>query len=141
MSQRGVEGGRFVWSDDSIPGYRGLPGCSAEERFWDPAKPPCVPSDHRPAHLFNSREAAEAAGAAARVERFAPQPSSEGEEGSDSEDLNFDEEQYELACIKHKHAMRRLHASFPEAAEEHHPHAAVPVWSRRARHVAMGGPD
>ena len=55
-----AEGGRFVWSDDSIPGYRGLPGGDAEERFWNPEKPPCVPSDHRPAHLSNSREAAEA---------------------------------------------------------------------------------
>ena len=58
---------RYVWSDTSIPGYRGVPN---GEAWWDPQKPPCVPSDHRPAHLFNSREAAEAAGAAARVERF-----------------------------------------------------------------------
>ena len=46
----------------SIPGYRGRPGGDNEERYWNPAMPPCVPSDHRPAqHLFNSRDAAEAA--------------------------------------------------------------------------------
>ena len=54
------EDGRYVWSDDSIPGYRGTLRGDPDERFWNPKKPPCVPSDHRPLHLFNSREAAEA---------------------------------------------------------------------------------
>ena len=101
-----------------IPGYRGRPGGSDDERYWNPAKPPCVPSDHRPGHLFNSRQAAEAAGLAARVERFAPRPDEDGE------DEYHEEELYELACVKHKHAMRRLHAAFPELAagtsSEHH---------------------
>ena len=35
-----------------IKGYRGKPGCSDEEQFWDPAKPPCIPSDERPKALF-----------------------------------------------------------------------------------------
>ncbi len=77
----GVEAGdQFIWSDNSIPGYRGTPLCDEDERFWNPRKPPCVPSDHRPAHLFNSREAAEAAGMASRVERFAWNPDEDGED-------------------------------------------------------------
>ena len=103
-----------------IPGYRGRPGGDEAERFWNPAAPPCVPSDHRPTCLFSSRLAAEAAAAASRVEHFAPRPDSDGE------DEYFDEELYELACVKHKHALRHLRASFPEAAEEHHK-KAVPV--------------
>ena len=95
-----------------IPGYRGRGGCEEAERFWNPARPPCVPSDHRPAHLFNSREAAEAAGAASRVERFAPY--------AELADEDFYEEEYELACVKHKHALRRLRQAFPEVTEEHH---------------------
>ena len=54
----------FRWRDDSIPGYRGCPGGDEAGRFWNPEKPPCVPSDHRPTHIFTSREAAEAAGSA-----------------------------------------------------------------------------
>ena len=52
-----------------IPGYRGRPGGDGEEeRYWNPAQPPCVPY-HRSAHLFaNSSEAARAAMAAERVE-------------------------------------------------------------------------
>ena len=97
-----------------IPGYRGRPGGAGGEpdgRFWNPAKPPCVPSDHRPAHLFNSREAAEAAGMAARVEMF--EPPAEGDD-----EYYYGEEQYEVACVKHKHAMRRLREAFPEVSGE-----------------------
>ena len=98
-----------------IPGYRGRPGGDEAERFWNPAKPPCVPSDHRPAQLFNSREAAEAIGAAAQVERFAPSP-----DGPADSEEEWDEEPYEHALLSHKHALRRLRKSFPEVAEEHH---------------------
>ena len=69
-----------LWSTTrhgSIPGYRGRPGGDNEERYWNPAMPPCVPSDHRPAHLFNSRDAAEAAGMASRVEQFEPRSEKE----------------------------------------------------------------
>ena len=111
-----------------IPGYRGRPGGDEVERYWDPAKPPCVPSDHRPASLFNSREAAEAAGAAHRVEQFAPRP--------DDGDGDFDEEQYELACVKHKHALRRLREGKRGASYQ-----ALPMWSRGPCHVALGGAD
>ena len=52
---------------------------------------------------------------ASRVEMFAPHPVEDGE------DDYFDEENYELACVKHKHALRRLREAFPEACgEEHH---------------------
>ena len=97
-----------------IPGYRGRPGASGirdgdiEEIYWNPAAPPCVPSDHRPGELFHSREAAEAAGMASRVEQFAFRPDEDGE------DDEFDEESYELACVKHKHALRRLQEAFPQ---------------------------
>ena len=47
-----------------ILGYRGRPGGGGDEIYWDPTKPHCVPSDHRPSNLFRSREAAEAAAAA-----------------------------------------------------------------------------
>ena len=79
-----------------IPGYRGRPGGDDEERFWNPAMPPCVPSDHRPANLFKSREAAAAAGAAARVELLAPPPPDEEEYGEDDYNpaWDFDEDEY-----------------------------------------------
>ena len=100
--------------------YRGRPGGSGgeDERFWNPRMPPYVPSDNRPGHLFNSREAADAAGAAARVEYMAPWP-------DDGEDEDFcpwpvDEEAFEIAWVEHKHALRRLRESFPEVGEEHH---------------------
>ena len=51
---------------------------------------------------------------AERVERFAPDPDSDGE------DNNFMEEHYELACVKHKHALRRLREAFPEVTGEQH---------------------
>ena len=58
------------WSDDTIPSYRGTPGGDDEENYWKPEEPPCVPSDFRPPHLFGSKEAAEAAGAAEAMESF-----------------------------------------------------------------------
>ena len=99
-----------------IAGYRGRPGGDDEERYWNPEKPPCVPSDHRPARLFNSEEAARprAAGAAAWVEFWAFRPDEDGED----EDLN--KEEYDVACARHKHALRRLRESFPEVTDEHH---------------------
>ena len=82
------------------------------ELFLVLPEPPCVPSDHRPPHLFNSREAAKAAGLASRVEWFAP---------DSDEDPHHDEEEYELVCVKHKHALRRLCQLYPEVGlgEEH----------------------
>ena len=111
-----------------IPGYRGAPADGEAELRWNPEKPPCVPSDHRPAHLFASREAAEAAGAADMVERLAPRP--------DDGEGDFDEERYELACVKHKHAMRRLCESFTEIRSDERGHTrpcacgrgALAVW-------------
>ena len=105
---RWCEDGRYRWSDDSILGYRGLPGGDPEERFWDTEKPPCVPSDHRPQHLFTSRDAAKAAGMASRMERFAPD--------EDGEFDGNDEEYYELARVEHRFALRRLREEFPEVA-------------------------
>ena len=64
-------------------GYRGNPAAAAAHA-WDPTKPPCVPSDERPLYLIDSREAAEAAGAASRVEQFYPGP--DGHEFDDDED-------------------------------------------------------
>ena len=110
------ENRKYVWSDDSIPGYRGLPGGDPEERFWNPEKPPCVPSDHRPLHLFNSWEAAEAAGKAARVEKFSPRLDDDGEYYYDA----GDEEMHEIAYVEHKWALRRLREAFLEVSGEHH---------------------
>jgi hypothetical protein len=101
--------GKKVWCGPAPPGYRGVPCADDEERFWDPAKPPCVPSDLRPQHLFNAKEAAEAMVAAMRVEQF--QPSSDGFDSDDP-----DEEHYEKACSSHKFALRRLLRAFPEVA-------------------------
>ena len=118
--QKYLDAGDFTYAFFSpklhpeIPGYRGRPGGAGgdpDERFWNPAKPPCVPSDHRPAHLFNSREAAEAAGMAARVERLEPPADGDYE-------YYCEEEAYEVACVKHKHAMRRLREAFPEISRE-----------------------
>ena len=104
----------FEYNTD-IPGYRGTPGGfdlpgDDDVRYWDPQRPPCVPSDHRPARLFNSLEAAEAAGAASQV--------TVAERRLD--DCGGEEERYDVACVKHKHALRRLRASFPEIDETHH---------------------
>ena len=96
-----------------IAGYRGRPGGDEDERYWNPARPPCVPSDHRPGHLFaSSSEAARAAMTAERVEETSPR-------GEDDDDFN--EEEFEVAQVRHKHALRRLHEAFPEVvADEHH---------------------
>jgi hypothetical protein len=94
-----------VWSDMSILGYRGNPGAAACYP-WDPALSPCVPSDERPKFLISSREAAEAVGAASRVEQFSP--------GPDGHEFDDDEEQYELARVKCRFALRRFQESFPE---------------------------
>ena len=125
------------WRDESIPGYRGCPGGDDAGRFWNPEKPPCVPSDHRPTHLFTSREAAEAAGVAERVEFLRMRPDEDGE------DEEFDDEAYELVCVKHKHALRRLHASH-QLAEEHHTrpcpcgHGALAMWPWVVQTAALG---
>ena len=95
-----------------IPGYRGRAGGDDEERYWNPAEPPCVPSDHRPTYLFKSNLAAKAACAAERVEETAPQP--------DNEDYIFNEEEYEVALVRYKHALRRLQEAFPDLDEQHH---------------------
>ena len=57
-------------------------------------------SDDRPAHLFHTRVAAEAASAAAQVEAWAPPPY--GDEWLAA--YYIDEERYDMACVKHKHA-------------------------------------
>ena len=98
-----------MWCGPAPPGYRGVPCADDEERYWDPKKAPCVPSDCRPQHLFNSRVAAEAVFAALCVEWAHPSP-----DGFDSGDP--DEERYENACVKHKFAVRRLLQEFPEVA-------------------------
>lgn len=98
------------WAVDRHPeikGYRGRTGGGFdEERFWNPRKPPCVPSDERPAHLFNTRDAAVAASAASMVEAFEPPPY--------EDEYYIDEERYALWCVKHEHAVRRLREAFPE---------------------------
>ena len=60
---------KLRWDTD-IVGYRGTSGFDGE--YWDPAKPPCVPSDFSPAHLISSKLCAEAVCAAARIEGFMP---------------------------------------------------------------------
>ena len=62
-------------------------------------------SDHRPAHLFNLREAAEAAGLAGYAERVEPYTDEDGV-------VDGHVEYYEVACVTHK--LRRLRAAFPE---------------------------
>ena len=65
---------------------------------------------------------------AARVEMFEPP--------ADGDDEYYcDEEHYEVACVKHKHAMRRLWEAFPEVSgEESHRrpcpcgHGALAMW-------------
>ena len=44
-----------------------------------------------------------------------------GEESAFNEDFDDDfwnEERYDLACVKHAHALRRLRRAFPEVSEE-----------------------
>jgi len=100
------------WSNKRHPEikeYRGRPGGGGgdpDERYWNPRKPPCVPSDERPAHLFNTRVAAEAVSAASQVESWAPPPY--------EDEYYMDEERYAVACVKHEHAVRRLREAFPE---------------------------
>eukprot|EP00966_Prymnesium_polylepis_P266871 6165519-Prymnesium_polylepis.1 len=46
----------------------------------------------------------------------------------------FNEEEYEVALVRHKHALRCLHAAFPETNEDHHTrpcpcgHGDLPMW-------------
>ena len=79
---------KFQWIDCDIPGYRG-PGSHDDAVYWNPRKPPCVPSDYRPAHLISSRLCAEAVCAARRLELFMPC------EGKDPYDAEHDVEYYE----------------------------------------------
>ena len=99
-----------------IAGYRGRPGGDEDEAFWNPEKPPCVPSDPRPSHLFGTRVAAEAACAAARVECCAPKHDPEDTGLNDWRDEQ-DDEDYEVACVQHKVAVRRLERAFPELGQ------------------------
>ena len=101
------------WSDDSIPGYRGTPGGDEEENYWKPEAPPCVPSDFRPPHIFGSKEAAEAAGAAERMEAEMLPDGIDLDRDVDWEGW-YDEDADELARLKYKQAMRRLLHAFPE---------------------------
>ena len=94
-----------------IRGYRGRPG-EKGDCYWNPRKPPCVPSDDRPQHLFLTRVAAEAVSAAAQVEAWAPPPY--GDEWLAEYGGGADEERYDMACVKHKHAVRQLREAFPE---------------------------
>ena len=90
-----------------IPGYRGRPGGSDDERYyWHPRRPPCVPSDERPQLLFLlfSREAAEAAGAASGVEKQLPPDDDSDEELA----CLYNEEKDEQARVTYKFALRRL---------------------------------
>ena len=104
-----------------------------------------MPSDFRPPHLFGSKEAAEAAGAAERLEAESLPPDVDLDRDVDWE-VTYDEDADELARLKYKQAMRRLLQAFPELDPCPHPcprvpvcHEAVPVWSRCPRKVAMGG--
>ena len=67
---------KAFWANERHPeirGYRGRPGAADEERYWNPANPPLVPSDPRPGHLFGSSlEAARAAVKAEHVEHCTP---------------------------------------------------------------------
>ena len=101
------------WSEtrhSSIPGYRGRPGGDDDERYWDPEKPPCVPSDFRPPHLFGLRVTAEAVGAARHVEECMLPPDVDPIE----DDYGYDEDSDELARLNYKIAMKRLLLTFPE---------------------------
>eukprot|EP00966_Prymnesium_polylepis_P218131 5048547-Prymnesium_polylepis.1 len=46
----------------------------------------------------------------------------------------FNEEEYKVALVRHKHALHRLHAAFPETNEDHHTrpcpcgHGDLPMW-------------
>ena len=101
------------WSTERHPeikSYRGRPGGGSgnpDERYWNPASPPCVPSDERPPHLFNMRVSAEAASAASQVEASAPPP-------YEDKYYYFDAEYYDLACVKHRHELHRLREAFPD---------------------------
>jgi hypothetical protein len=61
----------YIWIDCDVPGYRG-PASHDDAIYWNPRKPPCVPSDFRPAHLISSKLCAEAVCAARRLELFMP---------------------------------------------------------------------
>ena len=98
-----VEPPQLRWDTD-IVGYRGT--SDFDGQYWDPAKPPCVPSDLRPAHLISSKLCAEAVCAAARIEGFMPCKYEEWHPA--------DEEQYDLTYPKLKWGLRKLEWEFPE---------------------------
>ena len=77
-----------------LPGFRGHGGGKGEER-WDPARPPCIPSDERPDKVFGSEQAAKATAACASLERSLPRPT----EDSDEEEDEGREEREEVARI------------------------------------------
>ena len=112
---------KFRWIDCDIPGYRG-PASHDDAIYWDQRKPPCVPSDFRPAHLISSKLCAEAVCAARRLEGFMPC------EGMDPYEAELDAEQYELTYPKLKWGLHKLHQEFPDVdacpmlahASQHH---------------------
>lgn len=86
-------------------GSRGFPGY-AEALTWDTRKPPVVPSDERPEHLFTSRVVAKAVAAADWLERKLP--------GPDGHEYDCEEESEQEARKKYAYAIRVLQETYPE---------------------------
>ena len=75
-------------------------------------KPPCVPSDERPANIFGSEEAAYATAAANTLEHLlTEQESGEEEEEEDEEER---EQDIKKARVFYEHSLRRLAREFPD---------------------------
>jgi hypothetical protein len=117
---------KFV-CDTDIPNYRG-PASHDDANYWDPRKPPCVPSDYRPAHLISSNLAAEAVCAARRIELFMPC------EGIDPDDAERDQEQYEIKITYPKlmWGLRKLQREFPDLD-------ACPMLAHASQHHTVRG--
>ena len=89
--------------DDSYPPPKPLTPRRRLHHF-DPSLPPCVPSDDRPAQLFGSVVAAEAVGAASRLENCVHLVESQGEVYL---------RELEVAKMEYKEALGLLDKCFP----------------------------
>ena len=102
---------RYDDDEPFLPGFRGGDGAYGSE-MWDPDKPPCVPSDERPANIFGSEEAAYATAAANTLEHLlTEQESGEEEEEEDEEER---EQDIKKARVFYEHSLRRLAREFPD---------------------------